>query len=289
MRLKLLYKFKELWATLFSAVEVEEAPLFVAAVCKNEAPFLKEWLDFHLAQGIQKFYLADNFSDDNCAEVLAPYLREGQVYVHKTHSPKMNTRLQAQELNRLLKVIALAAGKNAWVAVIDVDEFLFNPEGRKIRATLSHFKGDKLAAVFVNWLMFGTSNLPQLNINKPMLGQLIWRAHASLGEHKMGKPILYLANSFGFLEGPHLPFRRGASKIVYADGSEYSPSDPQIKHETLRINHYWYRSEEYYEGEKKRKRLAFDDERTGKREQDHIKACNYEQDFTIQKLQKEQD
>ena len=255
-------------------MEVEEAPLFVAAVFKNEAPYLKEWLDFHLAQGVQRFYLADNFSDDHYAEVLAPYLKSGQVHLHKTRSRGMNTRLQAQELNRLLKVIALAEGKHAWVAIIDIDEFLFNPAGKKVRALLSQFKGQTIAAIFVNWLMFGTSNLAQLDTEKPMLSQLTWRAHASLGEHKMGKPILYLANSFGFLEGPHLPFRRG------------SPQDPQIQHEVLRLNHYWYRSEEYYNSEKRKKRWAFGDSRSGNREQDHIKACNYEQDFSIQQLLK---
>jgi len=284
MRLKLLYKVKELWASLFAAKAVEEAPLFIAIVFKNEAPFLKEWLDFHLAQGVKQFYLANNFSDDNYAEVLEPYILAGQVYLHNTQSSSMNTRIQALELNRLLEVIALAEGKNAWVAILDVDEFLFNPEGKKIRSILGAFQGEKIAAVFVNWLMFGDSNLAKLRPNKSMLSQLTWRAHASLGEHKMGKPILYLANSFGFLEGPHLPFRRGASKIVYADGSDYSPQNPQIKHDTLRINHYWYRSQEYYDGEKRRKRLAFGDERSGKREADHIKACNYEEDYSIQTL-----
>lgn len=286
MGLKLLYKIKEIWASLFSPVEVEEASLFVATVFKNEAPYLKEWLDFHLAQGVQRFYLADNFSEDHYAEVLAPYLKSGQVYLHKTRRGGMNTRLQAEELNRLLKVIALAEGKHAWVAIIDIDEFLFNPAGKKVRALLSQFKGQTIAAVFVNWLMFGTSNLAQLDAEKPMLSQLTWRAHASLGEHKMGKPILYLSNSFGFLEGPHLPFRRGASKVVYANGEEYSPQDPQIQHEVLRLNHYWYRSEAYYQTEKREKRWAFGDSRSGKREQDHIKACNYEQDFSIQQLLK---
>ncbi len=286
MRLKLLYKIKELWASLFAAKAVEEAPLFVATVFKNEAPFLKEWLDFHLAQGVRQFYLANNFSDDTYAAVLEPYILAGQVYLQNTSSAEMNTRIQAKELNKLLEVIALAEGNNAWVAILDVDEFLFNPEGKKIPSILSVFKGEKIAAVFVNWLMFGDSNLAKLNPKKSLISQLTWRAHISLGEHKMGKPILYLANSFGFLEGPHFPFRRRASKIVYADGSDYTSQQPEIKPEVLRINHYWYRSKEYYEGEKRRKRLAFGDERSGKREADHIKACNYEEDYSIQTLKK---
>jgi hypothetical protein len=286
MWLKLLYKIKEIWASLFSAKEVEEAPLFVATVFKNEAPFLKEWLDFHLSQGVKKFYLADNFSADNAAAVLAPYIAAGQVFLQQTLSSKMNTRLQAQELNRLLKIVNLVEGKNVWLAIIDIDEFLFHPNGQKLVMILNRFKGERLAAVFVNWLMFGTSRLPTLDASQSMLKQLTWRAHKSLGEHKMGKPIVYLANVLGFLEGPHLPFRRGDSKIVYSNGQGYSAKNPQIEHEPLRINHYWYRSEAYYQGEKKRKRLVFGDERSGKRELDHLRACNYEEDKTILELLK---
>jgi hypothetical protein len=286
MRLKLLYKFKEIWASLFSAMEVEEAPLFVATVFKNEAAFLKEWLDFHLSQGVLKFYLADNFSEDHATAVLAPYIAAGQVYLHKTLTGNMNTRLQAQEVNRLLKVVHSVEGKRVWLAIIDVDEFLFHPKGQKLGVFLNQFKGNKIAAVFVNWMMFGTSKLSCLDASKAMLKQLTLRAHESLGEHKLGKPIIYLANVQGFLEGPHLPFHRGDSKIVYSNGQEYSPEDPQITHDPLRINHYWYRSEDYYRGEKKRKRLAFGDERSGKREQDHLKACNYEEDKTILELLK---
>lgn len=284
MWLKLLYKIKTFWASLFSSVEVGEAPLFVAAVLKNEAPYLKEWLDFHLAQGVKQFYLADNFSTDKVETVLAPYIRKGQVYWHKTKSPAMNTRLQAQELNRLLKVIALAEGINSWVAIIDIDEFLFNPEGQKVTKILSNFRQQKVAAVFVNWLMFGTSYLKELNPQKSLLEQLTWRAHFSLGEHKMGKPIIYLANTMGFLEGPHLAFSKGQSKVLYATGEAYSRDAPKIQHQVLRINHYWYRSEDYYNIEKRKKRLAFGDQRSGKREEDHLKACNYEQDFTILEL-----
>ncbi|MDE5835564.1 MAG: glycosyltransferase family 2 protein, partial [Paramuribaculum sp.] len=47
--------------------------LAVCAIAKNEGPYFKEWIDWHLSMGVEKFYIYDNGSDDNTAEVLKPY------------------------------------------------------------------------------------------------------------------------------------------------------------------------------------------------------------------------
>lgn len=41
-------------------------------IFKNEAPFLKEWLDYHLTIGVDHFYLYNNNSDDDFKRVLRP-------------------------------------------------------------------------------------------------------------------------------------------------------------------------------------------------------------------------
>lgn len=48
-------------------------------IFKNEAPFLKEWLDYHLTVGIDHFYLYNNNSDDNFKDILQPYIEKGLV------------------------------------------------------------------------------------------------------------------------------------------------------------------------------------------------------------------
>ena len=48
-------------------------------IFKNEAPFLKEWLDYHLALGVDHFYLYNNNSDDDFREVLRPYATGGEL------------------------------------------------------------------------------------------------------------------------------------------------------------------------------------------------------------------
>lgn len=38
--------------------------LAVCAIFKDEAAYLREWLDFHLLMGVEHFYLYDNGSSD---------------------------------------------------------------------------------------------------------------------------------------------------------------------------------------------------------------------------------
>lgn len=286
MWLKLQYQIRYYWAKLFPAKEIVQGPLVLTAVFKNEAPFLKEWLDFHYNQGFSRIYLVDNYSTDHPETVLKPYIASGRLVLSTSQSPQMNARIQAMELNRSLRQIRHREGLNCWVAVIDVDEFLFNPASKSIPEVLKQFQGRKIAAVMVNWLMFGTSGIKQLADDKPMTEQLIRRAHLSLGEHQMVKPILYLANVQGFLEGPHQAFAKAKASFVYTDGGAFNHANDRILEQELRLHHYWYRSEDYYNSEKRLKRRAFGDERSGKREADHIRACNYEEDRSILPLLK---
>ena len=57
--------------------------LAIFAVMKNEAPYVKEWLDYHLAAGVEHFYIFDNESSDNLKEILQPYIDAGIVTYHK--------------------------------------------------------------------------------------------------------------------------------------------------------------------------------------------------------------
>ena len=53
--------------------------LAVVAIFKEEGRYLKEWLDYHLLAGVEHFYLYNNDSSDDYAEVLAPYVEKNLV------------------------------------------------------------------------------------------------------------------------------------------------------------------------------------------------------------------
>ena len=50
---------------------------------KNEAPYIEEWINFHLKQGVSYFLIYDDYdSTDNLHDVLREYIDSGLVTYH---------------------------------------------------------------------------------------------------------------------------------------------------------------------------------------------------------------
>ena len=45
----------------------------------DESNYLREWIEFHLMVGVDRFVLYDNGSEDNSREILDPYVAGGIV------------------------------------------------------------------------------------------------------------------------------------------------------------------------------------------------------------------
>src|SRR5262245_48829439 len=78
---------------LFLLCQPTVAYLYDLSFCmifQNDAPYLKEWIEFHRLVGGQHFYLYNNLSTDNYQEVLAPYIREGIVELIDWPFPSSN-------------------------------------------------------------------------------------------------------------------------------------------------------------------------------------------------------
>ena len=48
--------------------------LSIAAIYRDEGPYLREWIEFHRLVGVERFFLYNNRSTDDHLEVLAPYI-----------------------------------------------------------------------------------------------------------------------------------------------------------------------------------------------------------------------
>ena len=92
--------------------------LAVVAIMKCEGPYLKEWLDYHLMAGVDHFYLYDNESPDNQAEVAAPYVKAGLVDYFSAPGQMM----QHVAYNDAVKRFKFFA---RYMTFIDGDEFIF--------------------------------------------------------------------------------------------------------------------------------------------------------------------
>lgn len=275
-------KFRSYFRRASAAGEAQK--LVICTVFKDEAPFLKEWLDFHFRQGVDHVLLIDNFSSDQPHQVLKDYLDQGKVSLLQTRSPKMSTVIQARELNRGVRHLRINGFRNCWCAFIDVDEFLYSTGHSNLKEVLQDFSKRKTGAVLANWMMFGTSHLQDIDPARPMLRQFTLRAPDKMHSHRMFKPITWLPNVLGFTEGPHLPVLRKGAEVYYSNGEVFDPANRLIVHQPLRINHYWYRSENYYRQHKKPRRLAFAPPREAERERTHYEACNSVEDLSILRL-----
>lgn len=70
------------WAAKLGLPGVKKpAYLSLAAIIKNEAPYIREWVCFYYLNGVEKFYLYDNESEDNLREVLSDFVSAGIVEI----------------------------------------------------------------------------------------------------------------------------------------------------------------------------------------------------------------
>uniref|UniRef100_A0A6C0KQ76 Glycosyltransferase family 92 protein n=1 Tax=viral metagenome TaxID=1070528 RepID=A0A6C0KQ76_9ZZZZ len=122
--------------------------LSVLAQFKNETLNLKVWLDHHIWQGVQHFYLIDNGSTDNPLAILQDYIKKGIVSYY--YKPKLYAQIENYR-----KVFAKDIWfKSYWLAVIDLDEFLYGID-QKLVKKLSHLH--YFSVIYCNWFVFGTS------------------------------------------------------------------------------------------------------------------------------------
>ena len=123
--------------------------LAVVAIMKNEGPYLKEWLDFHILVGVEKFYLYDNESTDNTRDVLAPYIARG--IVEYTYFPGLRRQNPAY-----IDAINRFSNDTRWMAIIDLDEFIVPVQTRTITELLRTLPRN-FGALALTWVMYGSS------------------------------------------------------------------------------------------------------------------------------------
>ena len=87
-------------------------------IAKNEATYIKEWLDFHIKQGVSKFIIYDNESTDNFREVLRPYIEAGIVLYDVIRGKCRQTDAYNMALNKYRYMFK-------YMGFIDADEFVF--------------------------------------------------------------------------------------------------------------------------------------------------------------------
>ena len=121
--------------------------LVVVGIFKNEAVAMREWLIHHIGQGVEHFYLINNGSTDDWQSQVSGL--PVTVYTDKERHK------QQQHYNDyfldIVKVEAL------WVAVIDLDEFLYARDPYTDIPSFLRTVPNKTSQILVRWKMFGSN------------------------------------------------------------------------------------------------------------------------------------
>lgn len=208
--------------------------LSIAAIFKDEAPYLQEWVDFHRLVGVQRFYLYDNDSSDGGAEVLAPYIASGLVeYATISGGPA--------QMDAYMHALRMWGDQTRWMAFIDIDEFLFSPTMVTLDKCLEAF--ESFPAVGVNWLVYGTGGHTEPPDELVTLSYHLRTTNDQLNKHV--KSIVQPDQVLPIQPpDPH--------HFIYSTGQavneRFRPfrgpfSEPPV-HELFRLNHYWSKSEQ---------------------------------------------
>ena len=117
---------------------------------KDEAVYLREWIEYHRMVGVDHFYLYDNNSSDGFESVIGDYLQEGVVTL--IHWTKEHAQVEGYE-----DCIRRFQSESDWIGFIDVDEFLVPVAEESLVSFLDRFSNRP--AVQVYWKLFGSGGM----------------------------------------------------------------------------------------------------------------------------------
>ncbi len=136
---------------------IQKYNLSICAIFRNEAPYLKEWIEYHQLIGVDHFYLYNNRSIDRFKKVLEPYVKQGIVtlidwpdYLRAAdeHFWPLSTQVPAYE-----NAIKRSAKHSKWLLFLDIDEFLVLAHDTSLKEILEQHEdapGLNLQSMFFN-------------------------------------------------------------------------------------------------------------------------------------------
>lgn len=215
-----------------------EGYLAVVAIFRDEAPYLKEWLEFHLKAGVSHFFLFDNGSVDNGREVLSEFASNVTVTDWSGRQPGAYQRA----------VVDYGSGYR-WMMFIDIDEFVFPSKVATLPEVLRGMETEDL--ILLPWRVFGTGGLDDRDRTVSVVASF----HQSIdyGSQKLparASKVKAVANPRAMKRADaHLPeMRQGSSPAVWSNGDPVANKRVEYaKSQQIHLHHYVSKSKAEFE------------------------------------------
>jgi Glycosyltransferase family 92 len=199
--------------------------LAICAIFREEAPFLDDWINFHQAQGVTQLYLYNNFSTDSFGAILAPHIASGLVSL-------IDWPVEVGQIPAYRHCISHRWRETRWIAFIDIDEFLFSPEGIRLPDMLEEF-----------------GNSPGVHVWQAFFG-----SNGHDGRPEMPVPLAYTrrapltTTTVKTIANPRQIYKAGVHEMKFWHGNSIDMVGRPVRAglvpvlDGMRINHYWSRS-----------------------------------------------
>lgn len=232
------------WVMKLIPKKVQDRKYYVSLclIFKDEARYLKEWIEYHKLIGVDHFYLYNNFSSDDYLKVLHPYIQSGIVTL--IDWPHKYAQIEAYK-DAYIKF----KNETKWLGYIDTDEYVNIKSYNSIKDLLKKF--NNYPSVYFHWRMFGTSarNNPPKNFRILENYDSCWSNLCNIGKTfiNMDYKLVRIPNAhqmvMTFWRVPFFPVSMNKIPVVYFK-TIYTDKISR----TAYINHYWSKSyQEYYE------------------------------------------
>lgn len=255
--------------------------LAVCAIFRNEASYLREWIEYHKLVGVQHFYLYNNLSTDDYYSVLHPYIESGLVELFDWPFDSKNLyEWNVIQIHAYENAVQQALHTAKWLAIIDTDEFIVPVENDNILDVLKEY--DYYGGVSANWQLYGTSNVFKVGPDQLMIDLLTLKAPQDYEENKFVKSIVHPEYVERITDPHYANFKKGYFH-VNTDGVRLNRSiAPYIVVDKLRINHYWSRDEWFFYNFKCARRQNWQEGYDG--QLNRLEAINIEPDNIMQRF-----
>lgn len=229
--------------------------LSICAIFRNDAPYLKEWIDYHIIFGVEHFWLYNNNSDDDFDTVLAPYIQQGIVELIDWPSYESEDTFMGFAFGTQIKCYedGLNRSKNVskWLACIDTDEFIFPVIEDSVLQCLET-RYPHVSGLCISWVNFGTSNVQEFPEGGRLIDYLTKRAPLSHPRNLIYKTIVQPLHTTG-CPNPHFCTYSDQHWHVNANLEKIGVINTSCLTDIIRLNHYWSRDKEFFETEKRRR------------------------------------
>lgn len=224
--------------------------LAVTSIQRDRAPYLMEWLAFHLVMGVEHFYLYAHRCTDGTHDLL---VKLAQHYPITPYVIEHDQQPQIAAYQHAWQTHGAAVG---WMAFIDGDEFLMPTHEANLPAALARYADAPLSALAAHWVCYGSSG----HLDEPaglVMENFTRHSAPDFAPNRHVKSILRGGEPGVVIDRSHLfQTPRGSFDDRLRPVNHGLSPHPDPCYEALRINHYVTQSWGYFESFKQRSGAA---------------------------------